>query len=45
MGLTAAGCSPEEISDALARADSYFKGQLGLGNDSPLRIPGNRVLP
>lgn len=40
--LAAAGCSPAEISDALARADGYFMDQLGLTLDSPLRIPGNR---
>jgi hypothetical protein len=40
--LAAAGCSPTQIADALARSDSYFIDGLGLTLDSPLRIPGNR---
>lgn len=45
MALTAAGLSPEEVAAALARSDAYFMDQLGLSLDSPLRIPGNRVIP
>jgi hypothetical protein len=44
LALTAAGCSPAEIADALARADAYFMGELGLTYDSRMRIPGNRQL-
>jgi hypothetical protein len=45
MALTAAGFSPEEVAAALARSDAYFVDQLGLTPNSPLRIPGNRVVP
>ena len=44
MSLAAAGCSPAEITDALARSDAYFVDQLGLSYDSPMRIPGNRAI-
>jgi RHS repeat-associated protein len=45
MALTAAGLSPEEVADALKRADSYFMDELGLTLDSYLRVPGNRKMP
>jgi hypothetical protein len=45
MALTAAGSSPDEVAAALARADSYFMNRLGLTLESPLRIPGNRMMP
>jgi hypothetical protein len=45
MALTAAGLGPDEVAGALERADEYFMEQLGLTEDSPLRIPGNRVTP
>lgn len=41
--LAAAGYTPTQIADALARADSYFMDRLGLNLDSVLRIPGNRI--
>jgi hypothetical protein len=40
--LQAAGRSPEEIADAVARADAYFKGELGVTDETPTRIPGDR---
>ncbi|MGH3973072.1 MAG: RHS repeat-associated core domain-containing protein, partial [Pseudonocardiaceae bacterium] len=40
--LAAAGRTPSEIADDIARADAYFMDELGLTLNSPLRIPGNR---
>jgi len=40
--LYAAGCTQEEIDDAVRRSNLYFKGVLKLTDNSPLRIPKNR---
>ena len=45
LALRAAGKSPAEVAQALARADAYFIERLGLTLDSPTRIPGNRRGP
>jgi RHS repeat-associated protein len=43
--LIAAGKTPAEASAAVARADAYFKDQLGVTDSTPTRIPGNRRSP
>ena len=43
--MRAAGMSESQMASALARADSYFKGKLGMDDSTPTRTPGDRASP